>query len=37
MNELQVALMVIAVNAGVLAIAFGAAYLINKSARQSGR
>jgi len=37
MAELQIVLMVIAVNAGVLAVAFAAAYLMNNAARRSGR
>jgi hypothetical protein len=37
MAELQIALVVVAVNACVLGIAFFAAYRFNKSVRQSGR
>ena len=34
MAEFQIALVVIALNAGVLAVAFVAAYLMNKAARR---
>jgi hypothetical protein len=37
MNGLQVLLMVIAVNAGVLGVAFLALYQFNKAVSQSGR
>ncbi len=36
-EETQIALLVFALNAGVLAIVFLAAYRLNKAARQSGR
>jgi hypothetical protein len=37
MAELEIVLMVLAVNAGILGIVFFAAYLINRAARPSGR
>jgi hypothetical protein len=37
MAEFQIALVVVAVNAGVLGIVFFAAYRINKSVKQLGR
>jgi hypothetical protein len=37
MDELKLLLAVIAVNAGVLGVAFLASYVLNKSVRRSGR
>jgi uncharacterized protein YneF (UPF0154 family) len=37
MNGLQIILMVVAVNAGVLGVAFFAVYQFNKAVSQSGR
>jgi len=37
MAELEIVLMVLAINAGILGIVFFAAYLINRAAKPSGR
>jgi hypothetical protein len=37
MAELEIVLMVLAINAGILGITFFAAYLINRAAKPSGR
>jgi hypothetical protein len=37
MSEFQIVLVVLAINAGVLGIAFFAAYLFNKAVSPSGR